>query len=70
MMGEVKMFPMTSVSLEKGEAECSLVFANGSKRILWVTGLPDSWTHMDATLGITRLRSAGWEEVGRGKVEE
>jgi hypothetical protein len=69
-MGELVMFPMTYVSLEKGKRTCSVAFANSSKRILWVVDLPDSWVHMDATLGVTRLRSAGWEEVGRGKVKE
>ena len=69
-MGELKMFPMTYVSLSKGERTCSVVYANSSGRIVNVIGLPDSWLHGDGTLGVTRLRSAGWEEEGRGEVEE
>lgn len=64
------MFPMEYVSLKKEERTCSIVFANSSKRILNVVDLPDSWLNTDATLGLTRLISAGWKEVSRGKVKE
>jgi hypothetical protein len=69
-MGELVVYPMTYVSLEKGERSVSLVYANSSKRILYVEGdLPETWVNTDATLAQTRLKSAGWEEVARGKVE-
>ena len=69
-MGEMVLFPMSYASLEKGERAVSLVWADSSKRIMYVEGdLPESWLHTDATLAITRLRSAGWAELKRGRVE-
>ena len=69
-MGELIMYPMTYAFLEKGEREVSLVWADSSKIVLYVTGdLPETWVGTDATLALTRLVSAGWEEVSRGKVK-
>jgi hypothetical protein len=70
-MGDLVPFPMTYCSLDKGERSVSLVWAESSKRVLYVKGdLPPSWIQTDATLAVTRLISAGWTEVARGKVED
>lgn len=68
-MGEVKLFPMTYVSLEKEGRTASLVYADSSGLMVNVIDLPLTWVHSDAVLGVTRLISAGWVETGRGKVE-
>ena len=68
-MGELIMYPMRYASFEKGERTCSIVWAKSSMRILQVMELPSSWEGGDATVAITRLTSAGWEETGRGKVQ-
>lgn len=65
------MYPMSYASLEKGERRVSLVWADSSKLILHVKGdLPESWIRTDSMLAITRLRSAGWVETGRGIVRD
>jgi len=69
-MGELVMFPMTYVSLSKGERTCFIIYADSSGRVVNVEGLPLSWMNSDATLAITRLISAGWKETGRGKLRE
>ena len=64
------MFPMMYAHLEKDGRTASLVYADSSQRIINIIGdLPQTWLNSDATLGITRLISAGWKETGRGKVE-
>lgn len=63
------MYPMTYVSLSKGERTAGIIMANSSKRVINVIDLPLSWLHSDATLAITRLISAGWKEESRGKVK-
>jgi hypothetical protein len=63
------VFPMVWVTLEKDERTCTVIYAVSSSRILNVTGLPNSWLHGDATLGLTRLKSAGWSQIGTGRVE-
>ena len=63
------MYPMSYISLEKEDRSIGLVWADSSKRILSVIEAPITWIGTDITLAITRLRSAGWEEVSRGKVK-
>ena len=70
-MGEVKMFPMTFVHLEKDGRTASIVYADSSKRVIGVVGdLPVTFMNQDATLCVTRLISAGWKETSRGKVTD
>lgn len=68
-MAEIIMFPMEYVSFQKENRTCSLICATCSKRVVKVIDLPITWEHTDYTLAITRLLSAGWEEIGRGKVQ-
>jgi hypothetical protein len=68
-MGELVMFPMVWVTLKKEERTCTVIYAKSSDRIINVTGLPHTWLNTDATLGLTRLKSAGWEQTGTGKVK-
>ena len=68
-MGELVMFPMTYVSLSKGERTAGIIYANSSGRVVNVIDLPLSWIGQDGTLAVTRLVSAGWKEDRRGKVQ-
>jgi hypothetical protein len=64
------MFPMVWVTLQKEERTCTVVYAVSSNRIVNVIDLPESWLNTDATLGLTRLKSAGWSQLGTGRVTE
>jgi hypothetical protein len=69
-MGDLVMFPMTYVSLAKGERTAGVIYANSSGKVVNVIDLPLSWLGTDGTLAVTRLISAGWKETRRGKVKQ
>ena len=68
-MGNVIAWPMHFAIFERKNQNAYIVWADRTKRIISVVGLPDSWLYIDSGLARMKLEHTGWTEVNTGKVE-